>query len=425
MELYLEDQISKYKNILDKPRIGIFLMGIPGSGKSTVVKQFIDTHNISHDTTTIDTIGLGYNINCTLLNELLFGKNCGFKYASGQSDLGSVLINLIPNILLPSTNIDTSIRTIFLEYLDTIYLLLSEDNRNDAHTISENLLIEIEKLGSNADIYIHDTKELELGLSTTDYYKRWGLNYFSSLYNAHKNKLCPHFKYTSTEQYFTSEQNNMVDVGEQIFMKLPPPAPSIQSNQQANNSQINRPVINMSSYMNQYGGCFAGTCEILMADDTTQLVNTLKPGDIIKSDNKNTSVKCIVKIQTGGSIDMVHFDSGLLITPWHPIKQQNKWIFPANIGNSKKINCSEIYSIVLDTGFTSVNINGIDCITLGHGIQDDPVATHKFWGENILTILKKLPGWKKGFIELLPGCFTRCPDTGEVNGINCDKVITN
>ena len=97
----------------------------------------------------------------------------------------------------------------------------------------------------------------------------------------------------------------------------------------------------------------------------------------------------------------------------------------ATQGNSKKINCSEIYSIVLDTGFTSVNINGIDCITLGHGIQDDPVATHKFWGENILTILKKLPGWKKGFIELLPGCFTRCPDTGEVNGINCDKVITN
>lgn len=42
MELYLEDQISKYKNILDKPRIGIFLMGIPGSGKSTVVKQFIE-----------------------------------------------------------------------------------------------------------------------------------------------------------------------------------------------------------------------------------------------------------------------------------------------------------------------------------------------------------------------------------------------
>lgn len=40
MENYIESEIFKYK--ISKPQIAIFLMGIPGSGKSTVIKKFIE-----------------------------------------------------------------------------------------------------------------------------------------------------------------------------------------------------------------------------------------------------------------------------------------------------------------------------------------------------------------------------------------------
>ncbi len=40
MESYLQSEILQYK--MSKPRIAVFLMGIPGSGKTTIIKKFIE-----------------------------------------------------------------------------------------------------------------------------------------------------------------------------------------------------------------------------------------------------------------------------------------------------------------------------------------------------------------------------------------------
>ena len=57
---------------------------------------------------------------------------------------------------------------------------------------------------------------------------------------------------------------------------------------------------------------------------------------------------------------------------------------------------SYVYSFVVENSHT-VYIEGWECITLGHNIQNDPVASHPFWGtQQVIKCLKQKPGWKTG-----------------------------
>jgi hypothetical protein len=93
-------------------------------------------------------------------------------------------------------------------------------------------------------------------------------------------------------------------------------------------------------------------------------------------------------------------NSKLIVTEWHPIKHQNSWKFPININKSNVHNIPFVYSFVVENSHT-VYIEGWECITLGHGIENDPVASHDFWGtEKVIDCLKSKPGWEKGEVEI-------------------------
>ena len=66
-----------------------------------------------------------------------------------------------------------------------------------------------------------------------------------------------------------------------------------------------------------------------------------------------------------------------------------------------------------------MQVNGVDCITLGHGIKGDKVAEHAYFGtEQIIKDLKEMDGWHNGLIELEPQSFKRDAQTKQVIGIN-------
>jgi hypothetical protein len=113
---------------------------------------------------------------------------------------------------------------------------------------------------------------------------------------------------------------------------------------------------------------------------------------------------------------MVHFDSGLMITPWHPIRINDKWIFPHDIKNKKTIQCQEIYNFALDIGHIII-VNGIECVTLGHYFKGE-VIEHSYYGINkVLDDLHEIDISNNGFIELLPNSFIRDSETGLVSRI--------
>ena len=69
---------------------------------------------------------------------------------------------------------------------------------------------------------------------------------------------------------------------------------------------------------------------------------------------------------------MVTFENGLQITNYHPIFINNQWQFPVDVQPSQKTFIDKYYNFVLESGHT-LKVNGIDCITLGHGVKGDKV----------------------------------------------------
>jgi len=92
--------------------------------------------------------------------------------------------------------------------------------------------------------------------------------------------------------------------------------------------------------------------------------------------------------------------NGMKVTPWHPVRINNKWDFPANIGTLIPVNCDYVYNFVLNEHHV-MHIGRTDIITLGHGISNDPILKHPFFGTNkVIDHLKTHPGWADGLIEM-------------------------
>lgn len=151
----------------------------------------------------------------------------------------------------------------------------------------------------------------------------------------------------------------------------------------------------MSYYMNDYGGCFDGNGMVSMADTTSKRVMDLKKGDILASGAK---VICLIETKTE-KVDMVDVE-GVLLTPWHPIMKENVWVFPSSLKPASPVKIPAIYNLVLQDGCT-VTINGVPCISLGHGLTDNDVVKHPYFGTDlVIQDLTQLAGWDKGHVVI-------------------------
>lgn len=90
----------------------------------------------------------------------------------------------------------------------------------------------------------------------------------------------------------------------------------------------------MNNFYNNHCTCYHGNCEVTMSDNSKQLVKNLKKGDVVMAGNGLPStIVCILKtVFRQGKAHLIHLDGGLLITAWHPIRLNNAWAFPINVG---------------------------------------------------------------------------------------------
>ncbi len=98
---------------------------------------------------------------------------------------------------------------------------------------------------------------------------------------------------------------------------------------------------------------------------------------------------------------MVKFlDSGLLLTKTHPVRIDGKWQKPVNlVDNSRIVLCqgttSSVYNLVLDRQQIGLVVNGIECVTFGHGIKE---AWHPFYASyDVIHVIESLPN-NRGFV---------------------------
>jgi hypothetical protein len=171
----------------------------------------------------------------------------------------------------------------------------------------------------------------------------------------------------------------------------------------------------MSQYIRQAGPCFAGDCFVRMHGNTYCKVRNLRKGDRVYGGHP---VACLLFTPAHYTkVEMVHFESGLKITPWHPMRQEgHPWMFPAEHpeGQLKKEPMDGYYNLVLESGHI-VEMHGYEVCTLGHGLIDNEVITHPYFGTAaVIEDLKTYSGWNYGFVMMDPLRLRRNSETGLV-----------
>lgn len=149
----------------------------------------------------------------------------------------------------------------------------------------------------------------------------------------------------------------------------------------------------------------------------------MRAGDQVKSGEGTAEVVCVVKtICLGGKTQLVTLPGGLKITPWHPVKEHDVWRFPSELAEIQVgASCSAVYSFLLDRDHT-VMINGIECVTLAHGLQGEVVGHSYFGSHAVVRDLMKMGGWEKGLVVFRSGCIMR-GDDGQVLGLSPQHEI--
>ena len=234
------------------------------------------------------------------------------------------------------------------------------------------------------------------------YFSKWGKNYINSFKDAHSQERCNNFKDQSIQQYGGKLFQNMKDKIDDIYTNMPPPKPSNNVNEIKISKQQFTTMFN-----NVEGGCFHPSSQVLTVNNCFKQIDKIIKGDkLVDSKGNINTVLCVIKIN-GNNIKLIDIE-GLLITPYHPIKINNEWVFPKDISNIET-NCNSVYNLVLDNNHTIVINNCISC-TLGHNITENEVITHEYFGtDKVINDLKQIEGFHNGFIELNTDNFVKDP----------------
>jgi len=273
---------------------------------------------------------------------------------------------------------------------------------------------------------------------SADWYNKWGRNHCIAYHRALTLQQCVNFKDKVLQHFASTEFKELQDKGIDIFGELPAPKPSssainpnptVPAHMLTNFNMMPQPLpqvgfqrsnagplFTMASYVSNSGPCFTGNCKVLMADATQKHVEDLKRGDKVWGGHK---VAALLYTGVEKEVDMVHFFSGLTITPWHPMKYKRggEWVFPTNVGITRKTWVSAYYNLVLESGHI-VELNGFEVVTLGHDFRDNDVISHPYFGTHaVIDDLKKHPHWVGGFIVLDSANIVRSSENGMIQKI--------
>lgn len=253
-------------------------------------------------------------------------------------------------------------------------------------------------------------------------FSRWGKHYLPSLFLAHWLQRRNNFLDKGVQSYGGPTFNQLADSFDEDFNKLPAPKPThrerVVQRCRLRHQQVTAAPTSMVSYNDRDGSCFAGTSKVDMSDGTQTFVEHVMAGDVVKTPKGPAKVRCVVKTWCEDFCMELVGIGNLLATKWHPIRHKGQWTFPVTIKPAEVRPCEAVYSFLLEPGFESMFIEGIECITLAHGVSNDKVATHAFFGtDKVIDCMKTLRGWDEGRIELQGGmCIQRDTSTNLVSG---------
>ena len=177
----------------------------------------------------------------------------------------------------------------------------------------------------------------------------------------------------------------------------------------------------MNTYYNCHGGCFHGKCTIAMADGSYKPLREVRRGDrVLTGAGAAATVACVTRTQSsegsGKRMQLVQVPkTRLLATPYHPVRVEGQWAFPSDLGAARAVDCAAVFNLLLSGTHASMLIEGVECVSLGHGLKGKVVG-HAYFGDRqaVTADLKKMPGWSRGVVDLCAGDFVRDANTNKV-----------
>lgn len=344
----------------------------------------------------------------------------------------------------------------FISIVSNCINLQKNGNKQEVRTQIERLCSEckgdLNILGNKfiQDLYIDLEGQVKEALNFTDegnrkdYYSKWGRHYLYSLVGAYKSELCNNFKDKGIQNFSGELFETIRDRIDTIYNELPAPKPDIVHYSrrggsrgyrgggemaQCDTSICSSPPMTMETYNSSDNMCCAHGSKIKLFDNSYKNVEDITKDDrVITIDNNGnmgiSEIECVVKSKCDNNLELLVEIGDLKITPYHPIKYDNRWCFPTSIGFTEIIECPFVYSFVIKNR-NSVYINDIEFATLGH-MYTGLVIEHDYFGTNeVLNDLKKFETYNNGYVLLNKNMIHRDNNTGSVNNISNNYMEAN
>lgn len=355
------------------------------------------------------------------LTERFGGSNVFISDIGTASDM---FIHRLTNILKPKCELASeklqNISKLFVSHIDTVITLLENRKCDVAMETITALQTELrEILPSNiVDDY---TRELITAVNP-EYINKWSLHFLRSLKTAHSRFECHSFIDPSVSIYielYPEDWETTRDTLEGIYMQIPTPNPCLPNY----NSTTTVYTLNLQSYASSTT-CVHELSKVVMADNSTKNSKDIQVGDHVKVVGGNHDVDEVQYIIKGGTKNMQHMvqlETGLVVTDWHPIKIDGKYVFPNDcIAQDTATHTEDVgdykYSFVLKNRNPNMIINDTEVITLAHGCTED-CAKHDFWGtEKVVDEIKNHIGQRDCGILQMEYPVAKFNQDNQVNG---------
>lgn len=297
-------------------------------------------------------------------------------------------------------------------------------------------------------------------------FERWGRHYLRAISRAHQMCICANFMDTGLQVYGGKFFQSLRDKGDKVFLSIPMAPPRYQPKRvqtsyspstytytsatpaPARTSTYSPPTYTYTPatrapavtsaatyYAGSGGGCFGAGSVVSVQDSATgrfvrTKITSVRPGDVLATTGGSTArVRCVTRIALNAKSDpLLRLPCGLQITPKHPVRMAGgQWCRPKDMSDAQRIqpehlfregnNKYFVYNFLLDSTHV-VTVNGIECVTWGHGMTD-PSISHPYFGDMtaIERDLSSMSGWTSGFVSV-DGC-RRDLVTHKVVGLCC------
>jgi hypothetical protein len=171
-------------------------------------------------------------------------------------------------------------------------------------------------------------------------------------------------------------------------------------------------------------GCLDEDTYVLMWDGKKKtLISELKPGDILY---KGGVVQKVIRFHIDSIIAMCETGPGVLVTEWHPMRDQENgdWFFPCKKYKTHNIYVNTVCDLILAKSHI-IPVIGMDdkmydFVSMAHGVIEPPILFHSYWGtQAIVKDLRMHPDYHQGYMNI-HGCELLYDEDGIVYKMDYD-----